>query len=197
MDQMSIKTGSCSVWERCQTGLGCLRERFVIGKIAVEAEARSRRHHSQRDPSCVPDVETKVAQMSKWKQLLLVMCVFFMTTTHAQNKPLACQGDESAGLYWEDGRWKVTLFTTEKFILVLKGSNLDKDSLAKVFGVNERLKCETVWEGKIACSSEYGTYLFFSPSTMKGAYSQQYGGTADDKKYRDSLSIHAFTCQPF
>ena len=67
--------------------------------------------------------------MSKWKQLFLVVCVFFMTSTHAQNQPLACQEDASAGLNWEDGEWKVTKFKRKNFILVLNGSKLDEKVL--------------------------------------------------------------------
>lgn len=134
--------------------------------------------------------------MFKWKQLLLVVCVFFITSTHAQNKPLACQGDASAGLKWDNGKWNVTRFQTDKFILVLKDTNLDENSVSKVFTDDLSVECKTGFKGKIRCLGSAGQVLFFDPSTMKGAFSFLFGGTLIGEP-RDTLSIDAFSCQPF
>jgi hypothetical protein len=54
----------------------------------------------------------------------------------AQNTPLACQVDAAAGLSWENGQWKTTRFIENKFILVLKGNTLTKESVIKAVHSN-------------------------------------------------------------
>jgi hypothetical protein len=42
--------------------------------------------------------------------LIALSSIFFTTEVIAQNIPLACQGEESAGLDWKQGTWVVKKF---------------------------------------------------------------------------------------
>lgn len=138
--------------------------------------------------------------MYKFIATLLTMGLFFGTNTYAQNKPLACQEDAAGGLDWEKGRWMPVKLTTSKYILVLRGNTLTENSASKVLGeelsVNPKTTCLVVFGERTSCFDELGGYLIFDPKTMKGAVAQILGGTSLGST-RDTLSVKAFTCQPF
>ena len=71
------------------------------------------------------------------KALTLLIALLCANLALAQNKPLACQVDASAGLKWENGRWRIANFAERKFILVLSGDTLTKESVASTFPVPE------------------------------------------------------------
>jgi hypothetical protein len=63
--------------------------------------------------------------------LIILSSVFFSAGAIAQNKPLACQSDVSAGLSWENGRWVTSTFNGSKFILVQTKDGLTGESVGK------------------------------------------------------------------
>jgi len=144
--------------------------------------------------------------MQRWI-LPVTATALLIAPAFAQNRPLACQADESAGLSWENGRWEVTRFTPKpaKFILVQTGDSLTPESVGKVFiefelskdempsclreGVDEHVVCTDGWGG--------GMSLIFSFRTMKGSRAALLGSISANQKQKDSVSVTTFTCQPF
>ena len=135
--------------------------------------------------------------MYKWRNLLLVIGLLFGTNTYSQNNPIACQDDAAGGLKWEGGNWKTTGFITRRFILVLQGKTLTPSSAAKVLEMLEKnVTCRVIMGGQTSCLDDYGGNILFDTGTMKGAISQIFGGTNAGNN-RDTISVRAFTCQPF
>jgi hypothetical protein len=129
---------------------------------------------------------------------IVVSSIFFINGAIAQNKPLACQGDASTGLNWEQGRWVMAKFQTKKFILVQTGNTLTIDSVAKAIG-NEfpkQISCTVGALGNINCKDNSGTSLVFEPKTLKGGVAHIYGAAWPGDK-TDSVTVEVFSCTPF
>ena len=146
--------------------------------------------------------------MQRWI-LTVTAAALLICPAFAQNRPLACQVDRSAGLTF-DGGWKPQAFIPDpaKFILVLTENSLTPDSVIKVLdrtdptssialGFRPTCKIQPT-DGRIFCTSGHstGASLFFSPKTMKGVVAHLYGGI-DDENDRDDIGVTVFTCQPF
>lgn len=65
------------------------------------------------------------------KALTLLIALLCANLALAQNKPMACQDDATVGLNWEGGQWKIARFNPQKFILVISGDTLTKESVIK------------------------------------------------------------------
>ena len=125
-----------------------------------------------------------------------ILSICLTTKALAQNKPLACQDDASAGLAWEKGRWVTTSFTLTRFILVQDRNTLTVDSVGKAFGVGAAsISCRNV-DPEIHCSNSNGRNLFFSPQALKGSISAQFGSISN-KDNRDTVHVQVFSCTPF
>lgn len=125
----------------------------------------------------------------------LISC-FFSTHAAAQATPLACQVEESAGLAWEAGRWKVSRFQDKKFVLVLEGKNLRAESVGKAID-GPTASCLVVFKDRVSCSDGLGGHMYFDPRTLRGTIAQLLGGTVDTTDRRDSLLVSPFVCQRF
>ena len=133
------------------------------------------------------------------KALTLLMTFLCANVALAQNKPLACQVDASAGLKWENGQWKVARFTAEKFILVQQGNILTKESVAKAMSNRfpNQITCTTdVVDSLITCTDRSGGNLIFQPGSLRGGVSQLVGALTTEN-VRDALTVDVFTCQPY
>ena len=133
--------------------------------------------------------------------LIILSSVFFSAGAIAQNKPLACQVDKSAGLYWKNGQWATTSFTTGKFILIQTKDGLTTESVAKVFKTDQSdVVCMNLGRAlpNINCTSWYGESLVFDPKNLNGAITRVLGALMPSTaKSRDTLSVEAFSCTPF
>jgi len=130
--------------------------------------------------------------------LLIVFCsVFFTNGAAAQNRPLACQVDQAAGLQWENGRWVTYKFETNKFILVQAGKNLTNESVAKVLDnpYPNQITCMNS-APEFTCFDSSGRTLYFNPISLKGGISSLFGSTEVGAK-RDSVAVQVFSCTPF
>ena len=132
---------------------------------------------------------------------IVLSSIFFTNGAKAQNRPLACQVEASAGLSWENGRWVTTRFITEKFILVQSGQILTADSVTKAMGFKVEYSDQTSCTqpsvfGDILCVDRGGTSLFFSPKTLRGGISKLFGSTTDGAR-RDTVAVDVFSCTPF
>jgi hypothetical protein len=130
---------------------------------------------------------------------ILPLALLFAPNAHAQGKPLACQFQDSAGLDWGQGRWNVMRFVPkEPFILVLKGGDLDVQSVVKPLGGRELTDpvCTRSSLGNFLCTSHAGGTLMFNPSVNRGAVAQLLGGTSSAAE-RGSLTVSPFICQPY
>jgi len=150
--------------------------------------------------------------MQRWI-LPVTATALLIAPAFAQNRPLACQADAAAGLNWENGQWEVTRFNPEpaKFILVQTGNSLTPESVTKLMDYGSTTptpqsllpSCKTKEFDdplkQVVCTSGYtnGQSLVFSLRTLKGAMSQILGGIMNGPRYRDSVSVTTFTCQPF
>ena len=129
--------------------------------------------------------------------LLILLCsVLFTNGAIAQNKPLACQVDASAGLNWENGRWVTKSFVTNKFILVQAGNTLTTDSVAKALKATlKNVSCRNAYP-QIDCTDVSGGGLYFDPRVLRGGISQLIGST-DSGSVRDTVTVEIFSCTPF
>ena len=129
--------------------------------------------------------------------LIILSSVFFSAGAIAQNKPLACQSDATAGLKWKNGRWDTVTFNGSKFILVQTKEGLTKESAAKALRtpVVSGVLCKDV-NPEIFCTDRSGGYLWFHPVNLKGGVSQLIGASMLGEK-KDTLSVSAFSCTPF
>ena len=129
--------------------------------------------------------------------LIALSSIFFTTEVIAQNIPLACQGEESAGLEWENGKWAITRFNTHKFILVKTGNSLTTESVAKA-SMNpfpDQITCKnntTV----ILCNDMAGVAIIFDLGKLKGSISHLLGGASQGSK-KDSVTVEVFSCTAF
>jgi len=133
------------------------------------------------------------------KALTLLMTFLCANVALAQNKPLACQVDASAGLKWENGQWKTARFIEGKFILVLQGNTLTKESAAKALGVPypDLVTCSVYeYDKRITCTDPSGGNLIFQPKNLKGGMSELLGSLSQSSD-RDTINVSAFTCQPY
>lgn len=133
------------------------------------------------------------------KALTLLIALTCANLALAQNRPLACQDDEAAGLQWESGEWRVARFKLQKVILVMSGDTLTKESAANAMdSPPQHVRCSTDDYGKmISCVDRSGRSLVFMPKTLKGAVSSVFGATMYSTEQRDSVFVRAFTCQPY
>lgn len=144
--------------------------------------------------------------MQRWI-LPVTATALLIAPAFAQNRPLACQADESAGLDWKNGRWEVARFTPKpsKFILVQTGDSLTTESVAKIFSAVETPNSfmpscrRDAGDDHVFCTDGYnsGQALIFSFRTMKGSITNLFGGISANQQQRDSVSVATFTCQPF
>ena len=125
--------------------------------------------------------------------------MFFTNGALAQNKPLACQDVASGGLNWENGRWVILAFKPDKFILVLEGNTLTKESVGKAFNMSaitsSQISCST--RSSLISCTYYSKQLMFDPKTLNGGISSLLGSTMEDGSYKDSIFVKAFSCQPY
>lgn len=137
--------------------------------------------------------------MKKLQTTVLIALSSILFTNHAiaQNIPLACQGEENAGMDWENGKWVVARFNLSKFILVKTENSLTTESVAKVLKNKylTQITCRTTLLG-IACIDVVGSSLYFDPKTLKGSTASVFGGTSVGNK-RDSVSVEVFSCTAF
>lgn len=133
------------------------------------------------------------------KYVIGLMLASLSIFTYAQRTPLACQDDAAAGMRWDLGKWNTASFIEDKFILVLEGRTLTKDSVAKALKevTPSDITCNaTPGRLYISCHDGFGGSLFFSIMNSKGAISNVLGAISESNK-RDTLSVRAFTCTPF
>ncbi|MDC0112422.1 hypothetical protein OAH95_00725 [Burkholderiaceae bacterium] len=138
--------------------------------------------------------------MKKIIALLTVFSsIFFSAGATAQNQPLACQTDTTAGLSWENRQWRVSSFVAEKFILVKTSNGLTNESVAKaIHTIANMVHCRDLPNERIGCIDEFGGALFFSTVTLKGGVSQLNGAAhSDDRSNKDKVTVAAFSCTPF
>ena len=132
--------------------------------------------------------------------LLILLCsMIFTNGAVAQNKPLACQVEEAAGLDWENGRWVTTKFVTSKFILVQAGNDLTNESVSKALNhkiVDSRQITCRYSRPEIMCFDHSGQTLYFNPIALRGGISKLYGSTEVGTS-RDSVAVVVFSCIPF
>jgi hypothetical protein len=136
------------------------------------------------------------------KKLLSALLITLIgVSVQAQNKPLACQEVATGGLNWENGRWVTSRFKGDKFILVLEGKTLTKESVSKAIGVGavsvSQISCGNPLGGSLITCNSYATQLLFDPKTLKGGISGLLGSTMEDGSYKDSIYVQAFSCQPY
>jgi hypothetical protein len=113
--------------------------------------------------------------------LLILLCsVFFTSGAIAQNKPLACQADAAGGLEWRNGKWEVTRYEEQKFILVQTNENLTKDSVAKALRIGESPELVSCQKNvTVTCSNSLGGHLLFDPKTLKGGIASLFGSISE------------------
>lgn len=132
--------------------------------------------------------------------LIALSSIFFAGGILAQNQPLACQVDVSAGLKWESGQWKTANFTERKFILVQRGDTLTKESVAQALQLGNAISyvtCSTDSEKLISCLGFGTRTLIFDPATNRGGTSFLSGTANGNNVRRDTPFIEAFTCQQY
>jgi hypothetical protein len=128
--------------------------------------------------------------------LIVLSSILFTSGATAQNQPLACQGERSAGLNWENGRWVTSNFLTMKFILVKAGNTLTIDSVTKAInGFLPEVTCKNNGE-QVQCNGMSGNTLFFDTKILTGGIAKLYGST-NQGNARDSVSVEIFSCTPF
>ena len=131
------------------------------------------------------------------KLFIVLSSILFSTGIQAQNKPLACQVEEAAGLKWEGGRWVSKKFVLKKFILVQTGDTLTQESASNALeGANVFCKSINIISS-ITCFDQSGGSLYFNVKTLKGGVSQLTGSTMNEAVYRDSVTVEVFSCTPF
>jgi len=134
------------------------------------------------------------------KKLLTALLITLVgVSVQAQNKPLACQEDASAGLKWENGRWTTKTFISEnKFILVQRKGGLTADSVAKALSMDfpDQVSCINNLPSNISCQDVTGGNLYFDPRTLKGGISQILGSASNGTR-RDTVTVQVFSCTPF
>lgn len=101
---------------------------------------------------------------------------------------------------WDNRRWRATRFVDDKFILVLNGDTLTKESVAKALGTLDAdfVTCRIGDYHKLISSTDrFGGILIFLPKTQKGGVSQLFGAVQDSTGYRDTISAMTFSYQPY
>ena len=123
--------------------------------------------------------------------------MFFTNGAIAQNKPLACLTDAAGGLEWINGKWEVTPYKEQKFILVQTKENLTNHSVAEVFGIGEYSELVSCRKNEtITCSTSIGSHLLFDPKTLKGGIAHLIGSISKNTK-KDSVAVQVFSCTAF
>lgn len=136
--------------------------------------------------------------MRKLQFTLLIILSSAISTNGAmaQNKPLACQVDASAGLKWENRRWVTKTFLENKFILVQTENTLTTESASKALSsFSMGVSCRST-SRDILCTDTAGGSLYFDPKTSRGGISQLLGSTSAGDT-RDTVTVQIFSCTPF
>jgi hypothetical protein len=132
------------------------------------------------------------------KQVRLFVAAMLLVHGSAMAQTFACQYTTSAGLKWENGRWRNVIFVNPPpFFLKIEGDRLTADSVAKaISGLNFEIRCERDrFNNTFSCFDQSGGFLYFSPQRSAGGVSQMLGASSERSDYRDSVSVAAFTCQ--
>ena len=135
------------------------------------------------------------------KLLSALLLTLVGASVQAQNQPLACLTEESAGLKWESGRWVTKSFNpiVSKFILVQVRNTLTIDSASKALIASpSSVSCrnDVGYKLRIECTDTTGGSLYFDPTTLKGGISQLLGSTSSSVE-KDTVSVLVFSCTPF
>lgn len=138
--------------------------------------------------------------MKKSIALLTVLSsVFFSVSAIAQNKPIACLSDASAGFFWENRRWVLRSLEDRKFILIRTSDGLSRQSVAKVLNSPlGEITCRHVGGMRVSCTDRGAGFLIFDPGTLKGGVSQIFGAVqADHNTEKSTATVTTFSCTPF
>lgn len=128
--------------------------------------------------------------------LLILLCsLCFTERAIAQNKPLACQTDAVGGLEWGNGKWELSSYPSQKFILVQTNEGLTKASVGTALRIpNELVTCQK--NETVTCFDDLGGHLLFDPKTLSGGIAILYGSISTKTK-RDSVTVRVFSCTAF
>ena len=131
----------------------------------------------------------------------LILLVVFTLPLMGQAQPpegqdwWACQSVESAGLHFEDGKWKLTWFNhDDRFILIGDETNLvTVDSVGKIFKTQPQyIECG-VESSRVSCISVFGESFMFDIQTARGGTSNLTGSTVAGVR-RDTIDVTPFEC---
>lgn len=131
--------------------------------------------------------------------LLRALLVFFLTNEcYADTEVYACQYEESGGLHWSDGAWRVTAFKNGKpfFLKVEQGSLSEESVRVAIEQKDVPAKCVVYrFEPKTqGCMNELGYSIYFDSETGRGATASLFGAKSTATS-RDSVSVSTFSCQ--
>ena len=137
---------------------------------------------------------------------ILITCATVTTPVMAQTVTYACQYLKTAGLNWEDGQWKDTVFENDApFFLKTENGLLTPDILIEYMGFGNapsvRPICTATFGEQIdypsvqSCTSASGMTVSFSAETASGGLAWLFGASAPDSyRTKSELLVAPFVC---
>lgn len=127
------------------------------------------------------------------KKTLLLAAALVCTGAVAQEKDVwACQGLNSNGFVWEDGKWVRGGYAPDNWLLSLDGN----DSNIKVGDIDYPLRCTDILA--VMCISDWGVYVTFDRVLSTGSVAVTLGSALSGPNgERDSIYIEPLQCTKF
>jgi len=139
------------------------------------------------------------------RMITLVCLMLVSTLLAAQEKEIwACQGIDSTGFIWRDGKWEganfvsnnylITIGSRPSFLRELAGETFDA-TVKLIDGREYDFKCQSYDAGS-SCINKFALAFHLNTVTGKGAFTRMFGSTNEDVE-RDSVSVELFQCTKF
>jgi len=127
------------------------------------------------------------------KKTLLLAAALACSGAAAQEKDVwACQGLDSNGFKWENGKWERIFYEPDKWLLSLDGV----DGNIKAGEIDTSLSCTDLII--LTCTSSSGLYVSFDRATGAGSVASTLGSVYPNSDgSRDSIYIEPIQCTKF
>jgi len=127
------------------------------------------------------------------KKTLLLAAALVCSGAVAQQKEIwACQGVDSNGFRWENGKWERTFYAPDNWLLSLDGV----DGNIKAGEIDRSLSCTDLII--LTCISNLGLYVTFDRTSGAGSVAVTLGSVfLNSDGARDSIYIEPIQCTKF
>jgi len=131
------------------------------------------------------------------KKTLLLAAALACSGAVAQEKEVwACQGVDSNGFKWENGKWERAGYASDNWLLSLDRTDvINIDGNIKSGEMNYSLRCRDLMA--VTCASDFGVYVTFDSASGTGSVAHTFGSVLTESDARPSIYLELIQCTKF